>query len=88
MRERRTLPLAIGHWPSRVILAVAVLFWTYYGLRFWGVEGWMYAPMMCLGVVVAVRTILLRAVRDDKRTFRVWNMWLVLFYSIPFFKSL
>lgn len=86
VRGRRTLPLVIGHWPSRISIAAAVLFWSYFGLRFWNI-GWPASvPLVGLGAAVSIRTMTWRTVSDDKTTFKLWNLWLVVLYSIPLVK--
>lgn len=86
IRGRKTLPLVIGHWPSRLSIAAAVLFWSYFGLRFWNI-GWpAYVPLVGLGGAVSIRTMTRRTVSDDKTTFKLWNLWLVVLYSIPLVK--
>ncbi len=86
LRGRKTFPLVIGYWPSRLSIAAAVLVWSYTGLRFWEMDWPACGPLVGLGAVVSIRTMMRRTVSDDKTTFKLWNLRLVVLYSIPLVK--
>lgn len=86
IRGRRTMPLVMGEWPSRISIAGAVATWTAFGRWFWQVQGLGCVPVVMLGVVVAIRTVSSRGVEEDKRTFKLWNAWLVALYFLPLVK--
>ena len=83
LRRRRSFPLAIGDWPSRITIAVPMAFWSWFGPWFWGLPVSSSILPMGLGLTVMLRTLLLRRVADDKRTFLLWNLWIVVFYLLP-----
>ncbi len=85
VRGRKTVPLVIGDWPSRLTLALAVTAWSCLGLHYWRLESIACMPTLVLGTLVALRTLMLRGVGDDKRTFRLWNLWLTTLYLLPAF---
>lgn len=86
VRGRRTLPLVVGDRLSRLSIAVAVIVWSYFGLWFWHADKLVYMLLIGLSTVVAVRTVLMRSVGEDRATFKLWNAWLVVFYSVPLTK--
>ena len=88
IRGRNTVPLVIGDWPSRLIIALAVFFWSCVGPWFWQVNRFAGVTLIGFGAVVSLRTMQMRSVGDDKKTFRLWNLWLVAFYCLPFIKSI
>ena len=85
IRGRRTMPLVIGDWPSRISIAGAVAIWTAFGRWFWQVQGLVCVPVVLLGVIVVIRTVSSRGVEEDKWTFKFWNAWLVALYALPLF---
>ena len=40
-----------------------------------------------LGVVVAIRVILLRTKNADRVTWKLWSMWLISLYALPLIKN-
>ena len=87
LRRRRTVPLVIGDSLSRWIIAYPVIFWSLVCPWYWGVDNSGYMVPVALGVTVAYRTLMKRCMVDDKRTFRVWNIWLVSLYTLPLLQS-
>lgn len=86
VRGRRTVPLVIGDWFSRLTIAAAVTAWSWLGPRFWDLTSLAYVPTVGLGIWVTMRTLFLRDVKGDKRTFKLWNLWLLTLYVLPFNK--
>ena len=82
-RKRCTVPLAIGDGASRVTIALPMAFWSCFGPWYWSLHILAYLPQIGLGSMVVLRTLLLRKAADDKRTFQLWNLWLVSFYMLP-----
>ncbi|TLD15383.1 uncharacterized protein PgNI_00458 [Pyricularia grisea] len=99
--KRRTIPIVIGDAPTRWIIAVPLVACSVATPLLWGVPNlspspWLsgmkvvlaYAPVMLLGVVVSVRTLVLRTVEDDKASFTLWCVWLVSLYCLPLARAL
>ena len=82
-RGRRTVPLVMGDGPSRVTIAISMAFWSWFGPWFWGLHMSAYILPMSLGVAIISRTLIFRTVADDKRTFQLWNLWIVSLYLLP-----
>ena len=87
MRGRWTVPLSIGDWPSRVTIAIMMAFWSLIVPFVWGLDAKGFLVPMGLGITVSMRTLTMRSVEDDKRTFLLWNLWIVTLYSLPFFAT-
>ena len=83
LRGRWTVPLAMGDGPSRITIAIPMAFWSFFGPWFWDLDTTAYFLPLGLGLIVILRTLMLRRVADDKRTFRIWNLWMVVFYLLP-----
>ena len=83
MRGRRTVPLVAGDAISRLTLIIPMLFWSWACPSFWnlGFAGW--ALPMTLGIVVAFRLYHYRGVKEDKRSFLLWNFWVISLYLLP-----
>lgn len=80
---RSTLPILVGDWNSRWMTALPMGFWSVFCPLFWRIrqaESLLFAGM---GLVIAVRTLSLRQLVNDKTTFKLWNAWMVLLYSLP-----
>jgi len=80
---RSTLPILVGDWNSRWMTALPMGFWCFFCPWFWRVrqvESLLFAAM---GFVIAFRTMSLRKPVNDKTTFKLWNAWMVLLYSLP-----
>ena len=82
-RGRSTVPLLMGDWPSRVTISMSMAFWSWFGPRFLGLHMSAYILPMGLGMAVILRTLIFKTVLDDKRTFQIWNLWMVCFYLLP-----
>ena len=80
---RRTIPLVYGDGPARWIISFAVSAWSLLCPMFWGLGiAGFWAPV-ALGGCVSGRCIQKRSVREDRTTFRIYNVWLVSIYSLP-----
>ncbi|KAF2012922.1 hypothetical protein BU24DRAFT_425524 [Aaosphaeria arxii CBS 175.79] len=82
-RARNTVPLVIGSGPCRWSIAILVPFWTLLVIGFW----WTFSLPAVLGAIIAAfvswRVLNRRTVRDDKLTFRIWNLWIITIYAMP-----
>ncbi|PBP16767.1 UbiA prenyltransferase [Diplocarpon rosae] len=83
-RARRTLPLVYGGAVTRRITAASVVVFSLAAPAFWrlSIEG--YLPPVALGAWVAVRTLTREDRAADKKTFKLWCLWLMLLYILPF----
>ena len=81
-RHRRTVPLVVGDLKSRWTIAVSVIFWSWFCPWFWGDRYGYIAPIL-LGTAITHRTLARTSVKEDKNTFKLWNLWMVALYSLP-----
>lgn len=87
LRGRHTMPLVVGDAPCRWMIAVPMLFWTWFCPWFWSLSAAAFGPPAILGGAVVVKMLLQRTVKDDTITFRIYNCWLVSLYLLPMIKS-
>ena len=85
-RTRRTVPIVIGDGPARWSVAVAMVFWAYACPKFWSITLPASTLFMIYSVIIASRYLVLRRLKDDKVSFRMWNAWMVCVYVLPFLK--
>ena len=86
VRNRRTVPLVIGDGPARWTVATLVVLWAAVCLYFWRARFWIAMALITLSISIARRMIVLRTVEDDKRTFKLWNCWVMFIFSLPLIK--
>jgi 4-hydroxybenzoate polyprenyltransferase len=85
-RGRRTLPIVFGDGLTRFVNAIVILAFSVFAPTFWRL-GWSgYALPLGLGASIAARTLFVRSLKDDKKTFKLWCLWLVGLYLLPLFK--
>ncbi|VUC21559.1 unnamed protein product [Clonostachys rosea] len=82
-RQRRTVPLVIGDAPARWMLAVCMVVWGILCPIFWDAATLARVVCAVLAGAVALRSLVLRDVDSDKRTFVVWNSWMAVVYALP-----
>ncbi|KAK4173613.1 UbiA prenyltransferase family-domain-containing protein [Triangularia setosa] len=83
LRGRKSLPLAVGDGPARWTIAVPMVAWSTICPWFWGVGAVVHAAVACLGLLIACRTLTCRDIEADRRTFRLWNLWMACLYTLP-----
>ncbi|KAI1188031.1 UbiA prenyltransferase family-domain-containing protein [Nemania serpens] len=83
LRGRVSLPLAVGDARARWLTSVPMVAWSLICPRFWRISDGPDIVIGLLGMAVSCRLLLYRDVRTDKRTFRLWNMWMAGLYALP-----
>lgn len=83
MVGRDTLPLAIGDLLSRCVLAIAIFIPSFLCPWFCGCSVAAYILPVVSGLYVARRTLIKRGVKADRKTYMLWNLWLVFIYCLP-----
>lgn len=86
-RDRKTLPLVFGDGPSRWMIAIPTILWSWVTPLLWNTSPLGYIIIGALGTTITTRTLILRTEVEDKRTFQFWNVWLACIYSLPLFKA-
>ena len=84
MRGRRTIPLDIGDGLARWSVAIPACAWSVAAPIFWqtGVVGFVL-PVALAGIV-GCRVLGKRSAIEDKVTLRIWNLWMLSLYLLPF----
>ena len=83
MRGRKTVPLVIGDAPARYMATVFILAWSGACTTFWGVGLPIRLLSISLALIISGRCLRYRGVDDDKKTFRIWNLWMALTFVLP-----
>jgi 4-hydroxybenzoate polyprenyltransferase len=85
-RGRRTLPIVLGDGLTRVVNALVILAFSFIAPAFWmlGWEG--YVLPVVLGGAISGRTLFTTTLLADKKTFKLWCIWLIGLYLLPMFK--
>ncbi len=84
VRDRKTVPLVIGIRACRWTIAVLVPLWTLAAILFWGAISIPAVISVLLAILVAWRILGKTGMADDKATFRVWNLWMIVLFMMPF----
>ena len=85
-RGRKTLPLVVGDGRSRWMTALPIMFWGLFCPWYWGTRCGVSMAFLAIGSVIAARMLLKKNVIDDKTTFKIWNAWMIMLYSLPITK--
>lgn len=86
-RGRKSMPLVIGDRVTRWTIASSTLFWSCFCPYFWSLPRVGFVSPIMLGSIVAWRTLSYKSVVGDKLTFRIWNVWLMIVYSLPWTRT-
>lgn len=85
-RGRGTLPLIFGDPVARWTVAFSVVFWSFFCSAFWRLDALGYFGPISIGVTLAIRVLFKRNITADNNTWKVWCVWTVSLYALPFFK--
>ena len=88
-RGRRTLPIALGDRPARMILLASILVVSLSAPAVIGVSFVCSSPAIVLASVIGGRLYFMQSpcVHSDKLTFRIWCFWIISLYLLPAFDS-
>lgn len=87
VRNRKTVPLVLGDALARWTIAAPMLIWCWLAPLLWESSVLGFIMPVMVGLIVAVRVLKKRTEAGDKRTFQLWNMWLVSVYVLPLVKA-
>ncbi|KAL4811686.1 hypothetical protein BDW67DRAFT_189445 [Aspergillus spinulosporus] len=84
-RGRRTVPLVFGDGAARWTISIPMVVWGFVCPAFWGARWYSPAFLMSLGLACAIssRVLVIRSVKGDRATFRLWNGWIALVFLMP-----
>ncbi|KAI1089759.1 UbiA prenyltransferase family-domain-containing protein [Rostrohypoxylon terebratum] len=83
VRNRSSLPLQLGDGVARYIIAAFMTMWGLLCPYFWQCNWTGYSVCGPLAFIIAYRSLRLRAVREDRLTFKLWNVWMISLYCLP-----
>ena len=83
MRGRKTIPLVLGDGFTRWTIGMSVTAWSVGVSAYWNADIKDYLPPILIGVALALRVLIMRSVEADKATWRLWCMWMVSLYLLP-----
>lgn len=86
-RQRWTVPLVIGENAARWLVSLAMPFWSILIPWYFGTHPVGYIGPTLLAAVLAYRFLVKREREDDKKSFRIWNLWMISLYTVPFYVS-
>lgn len=87
LRGRQTMPLLVGDTRTRVTIGLAVVVWSFVCPTFWRLDARGFVLQVSLAVIIVGRLYYYRTVKADKVSFRLWNVWIVALYALPFIKK-
>jgi 4-hydroxybenzoate polyprenyltransferase len=82
-RGRQTLPLLYGDCLARYSLAILVLLWSVVCPTFCDVALVYYIPPLCLGMSIAILTVLYREQSYDEMVWKLWCGWFSTLSILP-----
>ena len=88
LRGRVTVLSALGDEACRWTLVVGITFWSLFVPLYWeaGVVGLM-SPFV-IGAIIVFRLLTQRTIPADSVTYKIWAVWCISFYPLPWVKSL
>lgn len=85
LRGRRTIPLLAGDRMARLTISIPIAIWSFACPMFWRMGLFGFVVPVGLGSIITVRLYRYRSVYEDKRSFLVWNAWIMSLYFLPVF---
>ena len=86
-RNRGTLPLLWSDSIARWTIAVPVALWSIACPMFWQLNWEGYIGPLSFGSLLAGRVLLLKGVKEDRITWRIWCCWTIALYMLPCIKD-
>lgn len=86
LRGRKTLPIIFGERRTRWWNAFSIIALSVVACAFWQVGLFGYLVPGALSVFIAGRTLMLSGIVDDRHTFKLWCLWLIMIYLLPLAK--
>lgn len=83
LRGRKTVPLVLGDSWSRWTAAIPLLFWGVACPWYWNIHAGGIVLCLVIAATIAARCLILRNVESDALTFKLWNIWMALVFTLP-----
>jgi len=84
IRGRRTIPLIAGDRVARLTVTISIAIWSWVCPAFWGLKFLSFILPIALGAIIIFRLFRYRSVDEDKKSFMIWNAWVMSLYFLPF----
>ena len=88
IRGRRTILLIAGDKVARLTVGIPVAIWSWICLAFRGLKFPGFILPIALGATIIFRLYSYRSVDEDKKSFVVWNAWMISLYLLPFLRNI
>lgn len=82
-RGRATIPIVWGDHVARWTVIVPMLTWSIGAPSFWRVPWWGYIGPFGIGAMICMRASMLKGVEADRKTYKVWGLWIVCVLAVP-----
>ena len=79
---RRTIPVILGDGITRLSVILPMTFWTIFAPRYWDCSLKASMPVFAIGAVV-IKRYAMGNKAEYKKTFRLWNCWVIALYLLP-----
>ncbi|KAF2019986.1 hypothetical protein BU24DRAFT_387164 [Aaosphaeria arxii CBS 175.79] len=86
-RGRRSAPIVLGDELVRLSVALPIIICSIVCPAFFGLGIGSYTATVGLGGLVAGRTWMLRDLKSDKLTWKLWALWTVMLFALPLLKN-
>jgi hypothetical protein len=83
VRQRKTLVLHLGDDIARGSIGLFICMWTWVAALFWSFSSYRLIPAGSLAGLLAWRVIMRRTTAEDRISWYLRCVWLVLLYSFP-----
>ncbi|KAL8693256.1 MAG: hypothetical protein Q9218_001890 [Villophora microphyllina] len=85
-KGRSTIPLLFGDEVGRWSVIVPMAGWTFFAPRYWDCNFQYSMVLLAIGAVVMKRLVI-GDKEGYKKTFRLWNCWIIALYMLPAFRN-
>ena len=84
---RSTLPLVLGDTAARWTIVVAITSWSLVCPKLWSL-GWQGSLLpLALGALISGRVLVLRTVKADRASWKLWGLWIFSIFMLPLVKN-
>jgi 4-hydroxybenzoate polyprenyltransferase len=82
-RGRHTIPIIFGDQFARWTVVIPILFWSFVAPSFWASPYYVYVGPAGIGGVICWRTLSMKDPVMDRRTYKLWGVWLACLLVLP-----
>jgi 4-hydroxybenzoate polyprenyltransferase len=82
-RGRSTIPIVYGDLVARWSVIVPMLVWSVAVPLFWNLPAWGYIGPVGIGGTICARAAVLKGVAADRKTYKMWGLWISCLLASP-----